>query len=304
MPDIRARIPLFFQRKKIETGEIPSIYTFDLPQTIRRSVFKLWEKYRYIDAKTICLTLRHELEMPRLVYIGRFPTDVYPFHYEIEKFFKLEKDSEKAWTVVELICQALYPNHREAVWQINRIFKTERIGYEYTPQTEMLTPLEDEQFFIECTQPFLSILNQPKFYMVLEYYVSAFEHLKQDDEDSALADIRRAIRMMLMIRLKGQDITFDPQLRFSELMDLFENHLALGKDKLRYVKLLVTEINRARRQPESHLVMSNAINTAKTNTVLRKRDDPYIRLITNQASAVLLFLSQVELLSKAKKAVA
>ena len=77
---IRSDIPLFFQQKQIERGETPSTFRYDLPSRIRQQILDLWEEVEYPGAQNICKTLRFQLDTQRLIYIGRYPFDVYPYH--------------------------------------------------------------------------------------------------------------------------------------------------------------------------------------------------------------------------------
>ena len=288
---IRSRIPLFFQRRQIERGEIPSVFRFDLPEKAVKEIIPLWEDKEYIDAKKICQTLRFQLETPRLVYIGGYPFDVYPYHYEVEEFLLQEKNAEKKLTAIEMICNALIGQHKRTVRKINTILREEQIGYEYNLDTRMLISLEDDNFYSQCTEPFLSILSQAKYKKVLDYYISAYENLSLDYDTSALLQIGRAIKTLMHIRLTEYKIAHSPKDSFNRLIQLFQEHQAEPRQNIGYMKLLIQEIADTRLK----LRPKNANIKKKSSTQLPKRDDPYIRFLMNQATAMLLFSAQVEL---------
>jgi len=146
--------------------------------------------------------------------------------------------------------------------------------------------IEDETFFIECTEQSLGILSVKKYIDARRHYMESYEKLAKSDYDSALLEMAKAIESVLKTRFSERSISFDSKKdTLSRLLNIAQAHIVGSVHNFEYFKQVIMDAGRAR-NPSGH---GHAEGQAP------QLDEKYVRFVINQGAANLLFLAEVDM---------
>jgi AbiJ N-terminal domain 4 len=232
---------LFSKRRKSQSGELPDVYTYDIPTPLRVQIIHIWGDALGHPGKTqdepssirptyqfIVETLRREYGVFRLTQDTYDPTDDRYAVDELCKFFLEDKGisnttaTDKALDVIELTFRAidrltrsfsyLYRKNAdkvadEAIDELNRRFKEHGIGYFYSDG--IIGRIDSEFVHAKVVKPALLVLRQKDYENVQSEFLAAHEHYRAGKRSEAIVECYKAFESTMKIICTKRKWAFD-----------------------------------------------------------------------------------------------
>ena len=223
---------IYSKRQKILRGDIPEIFTFEIPTKLRVQIIHILndgigvsneragddeiDEYYMLIHDILC----REYGETSLV------KNISGYKDQVQYFISFGKDSEQVLDAVELAIRlienvisdvdkfykqvvTIKMNSEEVIEEINQRFKENGVGYSY----EKGEFLRVDNTFIheEVTKPVLSLLYNKKFDGACDEYLKAHEHYRHGRNKECLAECLKAFESTLKIICNEKGWEFDNQ---------------------------------------------------------------------------------------------
>lgn len=281
----------FFRRQQAARGELPTTFSYELTEKIRKQITLLWSKTELPSHvnKDIVTYLREELgeftlPFAKLQMRDRFKK--YNYYNELIDYFNNIQDSDYALTVIELMCREAVKNGQSRfVKLLNERLQIEAIGYkaDIIDRGARLRRVEDQEFSTNVIEPCLSVLST--YPNAQKHYLEAYEELKKKKYDDAMTDLGQAMESLLKTRFKQERIEFNERDALGKLLNTAQKHAECGDFSFHRFKELILNVGQGRN--------TNSHGHAEGDKP--EIDSVYTRFMINQAAANLLFLAEVKL---------
>ncbi|WP_304023205.1 hypothetical protein [Desulfovibrio piger] len=285
--------PILFHRRKLEAqGKIPETYQYSLTETFKNRFISLLDEY---CSKTIPNVSKREdfyivKALRKIFGVQKLssPSKITFLYFNELEYFILTAHDDYILSSVEYICR--FKKDKKLINDVNDCFRYDRIGYKFIQQGEgYIVPIEDDNFYTECTNSCLSILAVSGFKSSQDYLISAYQNLSQNDYDDAIVDVGRAIETLLKERFSKLGIPYDDKKdSLNKLLNIAKQHIITPYSFEPFQQALL-EVGRARNQMGAHGVTPGQTLVA---------DELHVRFAINQAAANLLFLAEVPMSNK------
>lgn len=281
-----------FHRRQMEArGEVPTTFSYDLPQKVRSQILMIWERIAALEG---CIEVLEFIK----VELGVFELCSYRrvggilnstsankklnAANELGAYFVDHATDDVALTIVEALCR-VFPAE-SMIEDINSRLRYERIGYKFSMDAMMLIRVEDEKFYNECVERALGVLSVNKYDDAFNHYLQSYVELAHGQYDNALIDLRQAVESLLKTRFDILNISYDAKKdTYSKLLQIAQDHIDSGPYKFHHFKEMIQSVGSA----------SNAGGHGQTQGQAFNVDEIYVRFMINQAAANLLFLAEV-----------
>ena len=201
---------------------MPDVYVYDdLPKPLRIQIIQIWRHVTSVsvgfigayhpsieqDARvyydSLVETLRHEygvfwLTKSEKEYNARGPQG------ELEEFFLMVGEVERALDVVELSCVLINEFIREnksskiaddAIEELNNRFKEHGVGYQFT--NGQIIRIDSEFIHTEIVKPALNLLSQQHYAGAQQEFLKAHEHYRKGNAKEALSECLKAFESVM-----------------------------------------------------------------------------------------------------------
>ena len=213
---------IYSKRQKKLREEMPDVYVYDdLPKPLRIQIIQIWRHVTSVsvgfigayhpsieqDARvyydSLVETLRHEygvfwLTKSEKEYNARGPQG------ELEEFFLMVGEVERALDVVELSCVLINEFIREnksskiaddAIEELNNRFKEHGVGYQFT--NGQIIRIDSEFIHTEIVKPALNLLSQQHYAGAQQEFLKAHEHYRKGNAKEALSECLKAFESVM-----------------------------------------------------------------------------------------------------------
>jgi AbiJ N-terminal domain 4 len=236
-----ATFNLFSKRRKRAAGDMPDVYTYDIPINLRVQITHIWNDAignpgrEYDPAGRISDTylqivdaLRREYGVYTLHKDTRNPNDAYQACEELGKFFLdpggfvNTNSTDKALDVIEFTFRIIDRVTRkfdylqrfnaseiadEAIEELNARFKEHSVGYFYSDGT--IGRVDSELVHAEVVKPALVVLRQKSFASAQSEFLAAHEHYRVGKNSEALVECYKAFESTMKIICTNRKWAFD-----------------------------------------------------------------------------------------------
>lgn len=281
----------YMRRQQEMRGEIPVTYFYKIDKKFINQFILIWRFFEFECAVPVCIRIYTELG----IMYGQYRyEDRNGREIAVDDLTKIFcRDTDSALTIIELVAYYMlqkYNRVMQFIYKINELFKFNRIGYvlivDESNRDVNIMRIEDETFFIECTEQSLGILSVKKYIDARRHYMESYEKLAKSDYDSALLEMAKAIESVLKTRFSERSISFDSKKdTLSRLLNIAQAHIVGSVHNFEYFKQVIMDAGRAR-NPSGH---GHAEGQAP------QLDEKYVRFVINQGAANLLFLAEVDM---------
>lgn len=233
---------LFSKRRKRDAGEMPDVYTYDIPANLRVQITHIWHdalgnpSREYDSSGNINNTYLQIVDMLRREYgvyaLHSATTDPNAAHQalgELGRFFLDMKgfgdvsSTDKALDVIELTFRFIdritrrythlqRPNYDEiadqAIEELNTRFKEHGVGYFYSDG--IIGRIDSELVHAEIVKPALAVLRQKDFSSAQSEFLAAHEHYRSGKHSEALVECYKAFESTMKIICTKRKWRFDP----------------------------------------------------------------------------------------------
>jgi hypothetical protein len=243
---------LFSKRRKREAGEVPDVYSYDIPENLRVQIIHIWgdalgNPARTDDPRDTILRTYHQLaEILRREY-GVFalqsdtynPNDSREAYAEFCKFFLDPKGfgntsaTDKALDIIQITFATIDNFTRQfeylyrhdaneiadaAIEELNERFKEHGVGYVYTDNR--IIRVDSELVHAEVVKPALIVLRQPGFASAQSEFLAAHQHYRSGKNSEALVDAYKAFESTMKIICAKRNWNFDKAKGAADLVKL------------------------------------------------------------------------------------
>jgi AbiJ N-terminal domain 4 len=244
-----AIVNLFSKRRKRTAGEVPDVYTYDIPERLRVQIIHIWTDALgrpddYNHGITIRQTYQAIVEMLRREY-GVFvlhksnhePRDDRLAFNELCQFFLdgqgigTTNGTDKALDVIELSFQVvdtvtrsweyIHRNNcdevaNDSIDELNKRFKEHGVGYSFSDGH--LLRIDSEFVHAEVVKPALSVLRQKGFETPQKEFLGAHEHYRHGKKSEALVECYKAFESTMKVICAKRRWTHNPNAAAAELV--------------------------------------------------------------------------------------
>lgn len=211
---------LFSSKRRMLRGEVPDVYTYDLPDKLRRQVVLIFNEI--LDGVGRDTDYRGPSNSDKLldqaIKLLRKERGVFALYEskasledELFNYFLREKDPELAMDVIQvfLTLACKWPSGRAAVGEVNERFQLAAVGYQYVDG--QIVRVDSEFIHAEAVKPTLFLLNDLRFTGAEDEFKAAHEHYRHGRHKEALVEALKSFESTMKTICDQKKWSYDPR---------------------------------------------------------------------------------------------